>query len=92
MPSPKDAASPGTIVPLFKKSLPSRPTKLGAEEGTLEEAAARALRFESDLALQLPEGARWVVAVVRGDRPLDDALPFMPVQPLAFTNPIWIAR
>jgi hypothetical protein len=77
---------------LFKAKVPSRPTRLGKEEGTLEEAAARTLRFETDLALTVPEGARWIVVIVRGERALDDALPFMPIQPLAFTNPIWLSR
>jgi hypothetical protein len=77
---------------LFKAKVPSRPTHLGKEEGTLEEAAARTLRFESDLVLTVPEGARWILVIVRGDRALDDALPFMPIQPLAFTNPIWLSR
>jgi hypothetical protein len=77
---------------LFKAKIPSRPTHLGKEEGTLEEAAARTVRFETDLSLTIPPGARWIAVVVRGDRALDDALPFMPIQPLAFTNPIWLTR
>lgn len=85
-----DAA--GKIVVVFHADVPSRPTYFGKEEGSHEAAEARAVRFESDVTLPLPVGARWVVAVARGDRPMDDALPFMPIQPLAFTNPIWIAR
>jgi hypothetical protein len=84
--------TPGHRDVLFKSKIPSRPTHLGKEEGTLEEAAARTLRFEVDLALSVPEGARWIAVVVRGDRTLDDALPFMPIQPLAFTNPVWLTR
>lgn len=98
-PASAGAAPAAPLVPtagrreiLFKAKVPSRPTHLGKEEGTLEEAAARTLRFETDLALTLPEGARWIVVIVRGDRTLDDALPFMPIQPLAFTNPIWLSR
>ena len=77
---------------IYKDKIPSRPTRLGKEEGTLEEAAARTVRLETDLALEVPEGARWIVVVVRGDRTTDDALPSMPIQPLAFTNPIWLTR
>ena len=84
--------NPGKRDTVFKAKIDSRPTKLGKEEGTLEEAGARTLRYETDLNLTLPEGARWVVVIVRGDRPLDDALPFMPIQPMAFTNPVWITR
>jgi hypothetical protein len=63
---------------------------LGKEEGQLEEVQARTIRLDTDLSLRLPDGARWVIAVARGDRRMDDALPFMPIQPLAFTNPIYI--
>ena len=84
--------TPGHREVLFKSKVPSRPTRLGKEEGTLDEAAARTLRFETDLSLTVPDGARWITVIVRGDRSLDDALPFMPIQPLAFTNPIWLTR
>jgi len=77
---------------VFKAAVVSRPTKLGKEEGTAEEAAARTIRFESDFSFKLPEGARWVVVIARGERKIDDALPFMPIQPLGFTSPVWIAR
>ncbi|MCL2777439.1 MAG: CehA/McbA family metallohydrolase [Polyangiaceae bacterium] len=81
--------APGITQGIFHETVPSRPTFLGKEEGTREESAQRAIRFEADLDVVLPENAHWIVAIVRGDRPLDDALPFMPIQPLAFTNPIW---
>ena len=50
------------------------------------------MRLETELDAHGARGARWVVVVVRGERALDDALPFMPIQPLAFTNPIWLTR
>jgi hypothetical protein len=84
--------APGRREVIYKAKIPSRPTTLGKEEGTIEEANARTMRLETDLVLTVPEGARWVVAIVRGERQLDDALPFMPIQPLAFTNPIWLTR
>jgi hypothetical protein len=83
---------PGRREILFKSKITSQPTKLGKEEGTLEEAAARTVRFETDLSLTIPDGARWIAVVVRGERAMDDALPFMAIQPLAFTNPIWLTR
>ena len=61
-------------------------------EGTLEELQARTVRFEAELDLRPPESARWVIAIVRGDRVMDDAIPFMPIQPLAFTNPIYLGK
>lgn len=69
----------------------SRATVLGPEEGTLEQAAARTVRLESALSVPVSPPT-WVVLVARGSRPMDDVLPFMPVPPLAFTNPIWVPR
>jgi hypothetical protein len=56
---------------------------------------ASTIRLEQDVPLVLPPASKvptWVVVVVRGTRLLDDVLPFMPVPPRAFTNPIWIQR
>lgn len=77
---------------LFKAAVPSRPSTLGKEEGRLDEAHARTLRYDADFSIRVPDGAKWVIAIVRGERAMDDALPFMPIQPLAFTNPVWITR
>jgi hypothetical protein len=73
-------------------SIPSAPTRIGPELGTREEAAARTLRYEGDLSIPVGAEATWVVFVARGERKLDDVLPFMPVTPLGFTNPIYINR
>jgi len=70
----------------------SVPTKLGPEPGTLEEAAARTVRFDQDIDVPIPAGGGWLVLVARGTRHLDDVLPFMPVAPMAVTNPIWVHR
>jgi hypothetical protein len=72
--------------------VPSRPTQLGAEPGTLDEAGARTLRFDRDI--EVPVGAEntWVQVIARGERRMDDVLPFMPVPPLAFTNPVYVVR
>ena len=86
------APGPGTVVSLYKSAIPSRPTQLGPEEGKLEDVQARTIRFESELSLKPPADARWVIAVVRGDRVMEDAIPFMPIQPLAFTNPIYLGK
>jgi hypothetical protein len=70
----------------------SRPMKLGPESGTLDEAAARTVRFDEALEVPLGPANTWVVAIARGSRRLDDVLPFTPTLPLAFTNPIWVTR
>ena len=75
---------------MFESAIPSRPTQIEREEGSLDELQARTIRFETELSLEPPLEARWVVVIVRGDRRMDDALPFMPIQPLAFTNPVYL--
>jgi hypothetical protein len=73
-------------------AIASRPTKLGPELGTPEEAHARTVRFDQELSLPLGAANTWVVVIARGTRTLDDVLPFMPTVPLAFTNPVWVTR
>lgn len=76
----------------FRKAVESRPTGVGREPGTLAEAQARSVRFESDVTLPLAAGTHFVVAAARGARKADDVLPFMPFQPMGFTNPVWVTR
>ena len=73
-----------------KIDIPSRPMLTGPEPGTLEEAAARTVRLDEDIRIDLGDQPTWVLAVVRGERRLDDILPFMPIQPFAVTNPIYV--
>lgn len=72
--------------------VPSRPTQLGPELGTREEAFARTVRFAGEVAIPVTEANTWFMIIARGTRPLDDVLSFMPVPPLGLTNPIWITR
>jgi hypothetical protein len=80
----------GHLVHTFE--VPSRPTQLGAESGTLEEAAARTIRFDRDVDIPVGPENGWVQIIARGDRRMDDVLPFMPVPPLGFTNPVYVVR
>jgi hypothetical protein len=73
-------------------SIPSRPTQIGPELGSLEEARSRTIRLDRVVRLEVGQGATWVIAIARGTRKLDDVLPFMPVTPIAMTNPIWVKR
>jgi hypothetical protein len=50
------------------------------------------VRYEGDLSVPIGDASTWLLVIVRGNRPMDDVLPFMPIPPLAFTNPIWINR
>jgi hypothetical protein len=86
-------AAPGTgpgIVETF--DVPSRPTRLGPEPGTLEQAQERTIRFDRDIEVPVGPDNGWVQVIVRGDRRMDDVLPFMPAAPLAFTNPVYVVR
>jgi hypothetical protein len=70
----------------------SRPTQLGPEPGTLEEAAARTIRFDRDIEVAVGPDNGWVQVIARGERRMDDVLPFMPIAPFGFTNPIYVVR
>lgn len=72
--------------------VPGRPTKVGDEEGTIEEAAQRTLRFDQEVTFTVGPENGWVQVIARGDRRMDDVLPHMPVPPYAFTNPVYIVR
>ena len=72
--------------------VPTRPTQVGTESGTLAEAQDRTVRFDHDLDLAPGPDNGWIQIVVRGSRRMDDVLPFMPVPPMAFTNPVYIVR
>jgi hypothetical protein len=72
--------------------VPSRPTELGPEAGTLEEASDRTIRFDRDIDVDVGPENGWVQVVARGERRMDDVLPFMPVPPLGFTNPVYVVR
>jgi hypothetical protein len=72
--------------------VPSRPTQLGPEPGTLAEAGARTIRFDRDIEVKVGPDNGWVQVLVRGERPMDDVLPFMPVPPMGFTNPVYVVR
>ncbi len=73
-------------------SSPGHPLEIGNEPGTLEEAAARTLRFDADIEVPVGPNNGWIQVIARGERRMDDILPFMPVPPLAFTNPIYVVR
>lgn len=72
--------------------LPPHKTKIGPEPGTIEEAAARTLRYEGELFVPIPNDGRrhWFLVMARGSKNLDEVLAFMPLVPMALTNPIWV--
>jgi len=72
--------------------VPSRPTHLGAEEGTLEQAHERTIRLDRDIEVAVGADNGWVQIIARGERRMDDVLPFMPVPPFGFTNPVYVVR
>jgi hypothetical protein len=70
----------------------SRPMVMGPEAGSLDEARARTVRFDASTRVEVGHGVTWIVAIVRGTRTLEDALPFMPAVPTALTNPVWVTE
>jgi hypothetical protein len=80
----------GRVAQTFE--VPSRPTQIGPEPGTLEEAQARTVRFEAPVEISVGPDNGWVMIIARGRRRMDDVLPFMPCPPLAFTNPVYVTR
>ncbi|HEX8793856.1 MAG TPA: CehA/McbA family metallohydrolase [Polyangiaceae bacterium] len=79
-----------TMVQSFE--VPSRPTELGPEPGTLRDAQDRTIRFDKDIEVAVGPDNGWVMIIARGDRRMDDVLPFMPSPPLGFTNPVYVVR
>jgi hypothetical protein len=61
----------------------ARPTEWGSDP------VSPTLRLERTVPLDLT-GKHWVMLIARGKRRMDDVLPFMPIVPFAFTNPIWL--
>jgi hypothetical protein len=80
----------GRVVQSFE--VPSRPTHLGTEEGTLAQASERTIRFDRDIDVAVGPDNGWVQVIARGERRMDDVLPFMPVPPFGFTNPVYVVR
>lgn len=79
-----------TVVQSFE--IPSRPTQLGPEPGTLRDAQDRTIRFDKDIEVAVGPDNGWVMIIARGERRMDDVLPFMPSPPLGFTNPVYVVR
>jgi hypothetical protein len=77
---------------VLSHSSPGHPLEIGNEPGTLEEAAARTIRFDEDIDVPVGPNNGWIQVIALGERRMDDILPFMPVPPLAFTNPIYVVR
>lgn len=71
----------------FRRELASIPPRFGVAK-TAEEDERAALRFEDDVEIAVPPGARTVVAVARARKVPDEAMPFMGFLPIAFTNPL----
>jgi hypothetical protein len=72
--------------------VPAQPTEVGPELGTLEEAQNRTIRLDRDIDVPMGPANGWVQVVARGKRLMSDVLPFVPVAPLAFTNPVYVVR
>ena len=72
--------------------VPRRTTQIGPEPGTLAEAQDRTIRFDRDLDIAVGPDNGWIQVIVRGERHMDDVLPFMPYPPMGLTNPVYVVR
>lgn len=72
----------------FSQDLDERPSVAGTPQGTLEEARKHAVRFEADVDVKVPASVRSVFVLVRGNRLMNDILPFTEFKPFAFSNPL----
>lgn len=75
---------------LVSREVPHRRLELGPPTGSLEEARAGAVRFRSVVEVQLPPGARGLVAIARGTERTGSALPGVDFRPMGFSNPMVI--
>jgi hypothetical protein len=82
----------GSSKTLQSFALTSREAQVGPEPGSLREAQNRTIRLDRDIDVPVGPDNGWVQIIARGDRKMDDVLPFMPVPPLAFTNPVYVVR
>jgi hypothetical protein len=74
----------------LKRSIASPPPRVGLPEGTLDEARRAAVRFDEELDVAVPAGARSLVVLVRGERRVGEVLPFMDFKPFAVVNPLLV--
>jgi hypothetical protein len=72
------------------KRIAAREIEVGTPQGTLEEARRNTIVLDEDLEVEVPAGARSLVAIVRGDRLVGTVLPFMDFAPMAFSNPLLV--
>ncbi len=75
---------------VFTKAVGSRPSVVGRPTAPKSSDEVDAVRFDEEVLFKVPDGATWVLAIVRGERLLEDVLAFMPIAPFSFTNPIWL--
>jgi hypothetical protein len=82
----------GTYKIVQSFEVPSRPTVIGPELGTLTEAQAKTIRFDRYVDISVGPDNGWVQVVARGVRSMEDVLPFVPIPPMGFTNPVYVVR
>ncbi|MCU0656045.1 MAG: CehA/McbA family metallohydrolase [Polyangiaceae bacterium] len=77
---------------LWSKELAARPLVAGPPGGEKEQARREAQLFEGSVTVEVPTGARGLIAVARGDAPLGRTGVLRPFPSLAFTNPLLLPQ
>lgn len=73
---------------VWSKELSSRPLTVGPPGANAEQQRKDAILFEESVSVELPENARTLVAVARGDQPLNRVTPLGAIPSVAITNPL----
>ena len=80
------SSSAARVVQTLRRRRRARPSS-APSPGRSTEAAARTIRFDRDIDVPVGPDNGWVQIIARGERRMDDVLPFMPVPPLRLHEP-----
>ncbi len=75
-------------VPVWHRELAERAVRVGPPGPDAASERSEAVRFDEDVTIAVPPGARAVLAVARGARSLKATLPGVDALPVAVTNPL----
>lgn len=75
---------------IWSKELVARPLIVGPPKPDAEAQRQEAILFDETVTVELPQGARALIAIARGDQPLNRVTPLDAFPSIAFTNPLLI--
>jgi hypothetical protein len=75
---------------VWSRALAPRPLRTGPPGADAEQERSAAVLLDEAVTVELPEGARALVAAARGERPVGKLVPLGSIPSFAFTNPLRI--